>query len=210
MLGTINFGAFLISGIILNLTPGSDTIYILSRSISSGRKAGVLSVLGISSGVIVHTLLAAFGLSTILAKSAAAFNTIKYLGAIYLIYLGVKTLLDKGNNVLLLNAEQVSSKSIYLQGLMTNVLNPKVALFFLAFLPQFVDPHSGLGAIPFIFLGATFVITGTIWCLIIAIFSSFATNKFRENTKIATGLSKLCGVIYIALGLKLLQTRTQA
>lgn len=207
MLGITNFEAFLVSGILLNLTPGSDTMYILSRSISSGRKAGILSVLGISSGVIVHTLLAALGLSTVLARSSTAFNTVKYLGVIYLLYLGFTTLFSKGKNDFVLSEEKLSLKTIYFQGLLTNVLNPKVALFFLAFLPQFVDINSGLGAIPFVFLGAVFVTTGTAWCLFLVIFSSVATHKLRSHSKISTVLSRLCGVIYIALGLRLLKAR---
>lgn len=208
MLGITNFGAFLVSGIILNITPGSDTIYILSRSISSGKKAGIMSVLGVSSGIIGHTLLAAFGLSALLSRSAAAFNVIKYAGVLYLIYLGIKTLLSSENQILVEAREKHSLKQVYMQGFLTNLLNPKVALFFLAFLPQFVDPGAGLGPLPFIVLGCTFVTTGTLWCLLLAGFSSFATDRLRNNGKITLLLNKLCGFIYIGLGLKLLRVKS--
>lgn len=207
MFGITNFEAFLLSGIIMNITPGSDTMYILSRSISSGKKAGVVSVLGISSGIIIHTLLAAFGLSAILARSIIAFNIVKYLGVLYLIYLGAMAIFSKEKSLLPERSEQSSLKEIYIQGLLTNLLNPKVALFFLAFLPQFVDMHAGMGAIPFIFLGLTFVTTGTIWCMFLATFSSYATHKLRTNSKTSVILNKLCGFIYISLGLKLISVK---
>lgn len=209
MLGITNYGAFLAAGIILNITPGADTMYILSRSMSSGKKAGILSVLGISSGSVIHTILAALGLSTILARSATAFNTIKYLGVIYLIFLGLTAIFKKEESTLNFSAEKLSLRKVYYQGLLTNLLNPKVALFFLAFLPQFVDPGSRLGALPFIFLGATFITTGTIWCLLLAIFSSLATQRIRKSSRISVLLKKLSGLVYLALGLKLLQAKVQ-
>lgn len=208
MFGTNNFGVFLISGIILNLTPGTDTMYILSRSISAGRKAGILSVLGISSGAVIHTMLAAFGLSLILAKSAVAFNMVKYLGVVYLLYLGILTLIKKPKETTLASDAQASLKVIYMQGLLTNLLNPKVALFFLAFLPQFVDVKAGWGAMPFILLGSTFIITGTIWCLVLAITASSAAGKLRRNSKISTLMNKLSGIIYVGLGLNLLRVKS--
>ena len=142
MFGITNFTAFLLAGILLNLTPGTDTIYILSRSISQGKKAGLLSALGISAGCLVHTLFAAFGLSIVLSQSAAAFDTVKYMGALYLIYLGLKTIFTRRPHGFDLDAIQTrdSDSRIFLSGMLTNVLNPKVALFFLAFVPQFIDP----------------------------------------------------------------------
>ena len=208
MLGTVNFTLFVISGILLNITPGSDTMYILSKSISLGRRAGIVSVLGIASGAVIHTILAAFGLSIILAKSAMAFNIVKYTGAIYLIYMGLKAIMTKqGQNNLDCSMEETSLVKIYIQGLLTNLLNPKVALFFLTFLPQFVDPHTHYGALSFLFLGATFLTTGTSWCLLIAIFSSMATNTLRNNIKVSMALNKFAGIIYIFLGFKLLRSR---
>lgn len=206
MFGIQHFEMFLAAGIILNLTPGSDTIYILSRSIGQGRRAGIYSVLGISSGIGVHTLLAALGLSAILATSAYAFLAVKMLGALYLGYLGLTTLLSKENALVSLSDTLMTPKEIYLQGLLTNVLNPKVALFFLSFLPQFITPTNSYGLLPFIFLGITFLITGTIWCFLLVLFSSKVTGFLRENNTAAYVTNKACGAIYLGLGIKLLTT----
>ncbi len=208
MLGTVNFGLFVISGILLNITPGSDTMYILGKSISLGRRAGIVSVLGISSGAVIHTILAALGLSIILAKSAMAFNIVKYAGAIYLIYMGVRAIISKqGQNKLDTSVEETSLAKVYIQGLLTNLLNPKVALFFLTFLPQFVDPYTQYGAISFLFLGATFLTTGTVWCLLLAIFASMATDTHRNSNKASALLNKFAGLIYMLLGLNLIRSR---
>ncbi|RUL48208.1 LysE family translocator [Lysinibacillus antri] len=211
MFGIINFEVFLFAAILLNLTPGTDTMYIVSRSISQGRTAGIFSALGITAGVVVHTLLAAFGLSIILTQSIFLFTLIKIVGAIYLAYLGLKMLITRNTT----NEQQTlptqSNKKIFLQGMITNVTNPKVALFFLAFLPQFIHTDSGIATpIPFIVLGLTFTLTGGIWCLIMAYFSSMATTKLRGNTKVSTVLNKLTGVVFIAMGIKLLQTKPTA
>ncbi len=204
MFGIVHYEMFLIAGIVLNITPGSDTIYILSRSISQGRRAGIYSVLGIISGCAVHTLLAALGLSVILMQSALAFTIVKAAGALYLGYLGITTLLAKDNALALQTGNVMSAQDIYLQGLLTNVLNPKVALFFISFLPQFIDPQNSYGIIPFIVLGATFLTTGTLWCLLLVLSSSGVTAFLRENTKAATLMNKICGGIYLLLGVKLL------
>jgi threonine/homoserine/homoserine lactone efflux protein len=142
MTGIIHFETFLIAGILLNLTPGNDTIFILSRSIAQGKKAGIMSVLGIATGSLVHTTLAALGLSVIIAKSIVAFNIIKYAGAAYLIYIGYKMLTDRSqlNTETNMAGKITDLKRIYRDAVITNVLNPKVALFFIAFLPQFIDP----------------------------------------------------------------------
>lgn len=204
MFGIVHYEMFLIAGIILNITPGSDTIYILSRSISQGRRAGIYSVLGISSGCAVHTLLAALGLSVILAQSAIAFTTVKTAGALYLGFLGVTTLLNKNSSLVSPTKDVMSNRSIYLQGLLTNILNPKVTLFFLSFMPQFINPHNSYGIVPFLLLGATFLTTGTLWCLGLVFCSSRVTVFLRQNNKAAALINKICGGIYVLLGLKLL------
>src|SRR3954452_20893394 len=173
MFGIHDFGLFLAAGILLNLTPGPDTLYILGRSIAQGREAGIASALGISLGSIFHTCMAALGLSAILATSALAFGTIKLIGGAYLIFLGAKMILDRRKQLNL--PSHFSRRTIpaaFRQGILTNILNPKVALFFLAFLPQFIDPASSTKIAAFILLGLTFVVTGTIWCLILAWFAS--------------------------------------
>lgn len=208
MIGIENYGLFIISGIMLNLTPGADTMYILGRSVSQGRKAGVLSVLGISTGTVAHTLLASLGLSAVLAQSATAFNTIKYIGAAYLIYLGIKSLLSASDHFSENEGKEDKLAKVYLQGIMTNILNPKVALFFLAFLPQFVNPANSYGPLPFLALGITFVATGTIWCLIIAFFSSLATARLRSSPTISRTMNRLNGLLFIGLGLGLLRARS--
>lgn len=205
MFGIINFETFLIAGLILNLTPGADTFYILGRSIAQGKKAGVLSALGISTGAVFHIIFATLGLSVILAKSAMAFEIVKYLGAAYLVFLGLKTIFKKAEGKFELKNENgtVNYKKIYFSGIMTNILNPKVALFFLAFLPQFIDPNYVQNSLPFLILGITFLLTGTIWCLILALFASKLSNRIRKNYKIKMWLDKITGGIFVALGIKL-------
>ncbi|MGF9766653.1 LysE family translocator [Bacillus albus] len=206
MYGIINYEVFLLTGILLNLIPGADTMYIVGRSISQGRKAGVYSVFGIITGSLVHTLLVAFGLSIILTKSIVLFNTIKVIGVIYLVYLGIKMILDKTNVAFQASSNKLNIRKIYVQGLLTSLTNPKVSLFFIAFLPQFIDTKAS-GPMPFIILGLTFTVTGLLWCLFVAYFSSYVTKKLRGNQKVGMILNKITGMIFIGMGLKLLQTK---
>lgn len=208
MFGIENYSVFIISSIILSVTPGSDTLYVLGNSISSGRKVGVMSALGISTGSILHTLMAALGLSVILAKSAIAFNIVKYLGAVYLIFLGIRTLMSKTSLLAKENKnEKKSIRQIFLQGAMIDVLNPKVALFFLAFLPQFINPNTSYGIIPFLLLGFTYIIVATIWCILLAIFSSSISRKLTKVKGMHGFVNKITGIIFIGLGLNLLTAK---
>jgi RhtB (resistance to homoserine/threonine) family protein len=208
MTGIINFETFLVTGILLNLTPGNDTIFILTKSIGQGKKAGIVSALGIGTGNIVHTLLAAFGLSIVIAKSILLFNMIKYAGAAYLLYIGYKMVTDKTP----LQTDQVVSIhstnywKIYRDGIFTNVLNPKVALFFIAFLPQFIDPNSKNTVLPFLILGSTFITTGTLWCLMLATFASVIFTRLKTNYQLSVWTNKICGVTMIGLGIKVALT----
>lgn len=201
IVGIVHYEMFLIASIILNITPGSDTIYVLSRSISQGRTTGIYSVLGTSAGCVVHTVLAALGLSVILSQSAMAFMMVKIAGAIYLGYLGITMLLAKDNFVASQSKDVMSNKDTFYQGLIIDVLNPKVALFFLSFLPQFIAPQNSYGIIPFLILGITFIITGALWLLFLVYFSSKANAFLRKKTNI---MNKICGNIYLLLGVKLL------
>jgi RhtB (resistance to homoserine/threonine) family protein len=208
MLGTIHLTTFIISGLLLNLYPGQDTMYIISRSISQGKKAGILSVFGICSGGFIHTLLAGLGLSSILAASNIAFHAVKIIGALYLIYLGFRTIFSKHDNS---GTDTYLAKQtdlqIYKQGLLTNLLNPKVALFFLSFLPQFVNPVDNHGPLSFLFLGSIFLCTGTIWCLFVALFSAKISEKIKTNQKITLIFEKFTGIIFIGLGLNILKDK---
>jgi threonine/homoserine/homoserine lactone efflux protein len=208
MFGTQNLLLFVTSGILLNLTPGQDTFYILGRSIAQGRRAGVLSVLGITSGCVVHTLAAAFGLSAILATSANAFLAVKFAGAAYLTYLGVNMLFDRSSNQgLTPEMRHESPWAIYRAGFFTNVLNPKVALFFMAFLPQFVNPSSESKIAAFLFLGAVFMFNGTIWCLILAWSASAMSRHLRERPSAGAIIKRAAGALFVGLGVKLAVTR---
>ncbi len=204
MFGIHHFGLFVVAGILLNLTPGPDTVYILGRSIAQGRAAGIASALGISAGSIFHTTAAALGLSAILASSALAFGAIKLLGGAYLILLGIKMILNHERELSLpSNFRRRTKAEAFRQGVLTNVLNPKVGLFFLAFLPQFIDPASGMKVLAFLLLGFTFVTTGTIWCLIIACFASAFSERLRTNETIGLWLSRAAGALFVFLGLRL-------
>ena len=186
MTGINHFETFLMAGVLLNLTPGNDTIFILTKSIGQGRKAGIISALGVGTGCLVHTTLAAFGLSVIISKSILLFNIIKYAGAAYLLFVGYKMLTDKTrlNTGDIAMTKRTDYLKIYRDGIFTNVLNPKVALFFIAFLPQFIDPTIKNAVLPFLILGITFITTGTIWCLTLATFASGIFAKLKENKKV--------------------------
>ena len=202
MVGLQHYETFLLAAILLNITPGNDTIYILSRTIAQGRKAGIMSVLGIGTGSLVHTFFAAIGLSVIIAKSPVLFNIIKYAGAVYLFYIGVSMILSKSSVINLLTPKNEKYHKIYLQAVLTNVLNPKVALFFISFLPQFIDPTYSNHYLSFIILGLSFTITGTLWCLLLALFASVISAALIKNRNAGNYLTKICGFILVALGIK--------
>jgi threonine/homoserine/homoserine lactone efflux protein len=204
MFGIHDFGFFLAAGILLNLTPGPDTAYILGRTVAQGREAGIASALGICVGSIFHTCAAAVGLSAILLTSATAFGFIKLLGGAYLIFLGAKMILDRSKpSGLPSHFRRGTKAAAFRQGALTNILNPKVALFFLAFLPQFIDPTSPAKVLAFLSLGLSFVTTGTIWCLLLVWFASAFSKRFQTNTTIRRWVSGTAGVLFIFLGARL-------
>lgn len=203
-LGISELWLFVISGIMLNIIPGPDSLYIIGRSASQGFRAGSTAACGIASGTLVHIFAAAFGLSAILATSAMAFTIIKILGCAYLIYMGVSMLLSKagpgGKNS---EQSQAPLKRIFYQGFMTNVLNPKVALFFLAFVPQFIAHDAPNKALSFIVLGLIFNINGMLWCHFLAWSSSSLSRKVKQSTRISSVLNRLAGGLFICFGIKL-------
>ena len=208
-LGLENPLVFVGAGILLNLYPGPDTLYIIGRSLAQGRGAGVCAALGISTGAMVHTLLGAFGLSAILAASSTAFTIIKYLGGAYLVYQGFRLILERteAGDPAIDDQPRSGLWRIYRQGVLTNVLNPKVAIFFLAFLPQFISTASPNKVLSFIILGMIFITTGTIWCVLVALFASGIGRRLRSGAGRAGLLRKINGALFVLLGLKLAVSR---
>lgn len=202
LFGIHNFEAFLIASILLNMVPGSDTFYVLGRSIAQGRRIGIASVFGISAGALFHTAMAAIGLSAIVTASATAFLIIKLIGAVYLIFLGIKMFFLNSHK--LINSSSFSSSgSAFKQGFLTNALNPKIAMFFIAFLPQFVSPYAESKMVSFLVLGLTFVVSSTIWGLGLAWFSATISSKLRENPNYLNYLNKIAGTMLVGIGVRL-------
>jgi threonine/homoserine/homoserine lactone efflux protein len=203
VLGTQHVLVFLATGILLNLTPGQDTMYILARSIAHGRRAGVLSVLGITCGTIVHTVAAALGLSAILATSAQAFMAVRLAGAVYLVYLGLRLLFRTATTLEQPAECSDDAWSVFRSGVLTNLLNPKVALFFLAFLPQFIAPSTNSRTPAFLFLGAVFMTTGTVWCFVLAWFGAALSARVRVDSVWRSHFERATGALFLGLGVKL-------
>ncbi|OZG72817.1 homoserine lactone transporter [Hahella sp. CCB-MM4] len=210
MLGIEDLWFFLTASIILWITPGPDTMYILGRTISQGRTAGVVSVLGIGAGILAHTFFAAVGLSAILMASATAFTLIKVAGAAYLIYLGIQTYRSGKELKAAHPLPHQKHWKVFRQGFLTNLLNPKIAIFFLAFLPQFVSPAEQHPAAAFTLLGGIFVVGGTLWCLSLVLFAARFTRMVRSNESLSARINRIVGVVYVGLGLNLLSSKLQS
>jgi threonine/homoserine/homoserine lactone efflux protein len=205
MLGTQDILLFVFSALLLNITPGPDTLYIVGRSSTQGLKAGVIAAFGISAGIMVHVSAAAFGLSAILAASASAFAVIKLAGAVYLVYVGISLIRSRGltAKATAAPAEGAPLRTIFVQGFWTNVLNPKVALFFLAFLPQFVDAATASKVLSFLFLGLLFNINGTLWNLFVAWSSARVGDVLMRNSFASMWFNRCVGAVFVYLGARL-------
>ena len=203
-----NFYLFLSVSLLINISPGPDMLYTAARSLSQGTKAGILSALGIFCGCLVHTAAAVFGLSKIIEESALLFSIIKYAGAAYLIYLGTRSLFTgKKNETEIAQLEPISNRKIFIQGMITNVLNPKVAIFFLSFLPQFIDPKSAYLEEQIAFLGLWFDIQGALILTIVAMVTGYFQAMLQQNRSFWNWQQKITGFILIGLGIKMLFTR---
>lgn len=205
MLDITHYPLFVLTAVTLNLYPGPDTLYIIGRSAAQGRGAGIVSALGIGTGALVHTLLGALGLTALVAASATAYQLIKLAGAGYLVYLGLTMLLSGSRAETGPTVVPQPLHRIYLQGMLTNVLNPKVALFFLALIPQFIAPAAAHPGPAFLALGLTFVLTGTTWCLIVAILAGTMHRRLQSGRG-ACWLKRAGGGLLTALGLRLALT----
>jgi len=191
---------FITTALILVFMPGPNTLYVVNRSIHQGRKAGIVSSLGIHVGTLVHISAAAFGMSALLLSSALAFNTVKYLGAAYLVYLGLKTLLKRKKIEAEEKAGEMSLSRTFYQGIIVHILNPKSALFFFAFLPQFIDAKRGSMIGQIFFLGAILMLLGLLSDSTYALLAGSLGNLVRGNPRFQRANRYFSGTVYIGLG----------
>ncbi|GIL38732.1 LysE family translocator [Roseiterribacter gracilis] len=193
---------FIAAGLLLNLTPGPDMLYVIARTLGQGRAAGFASALGIGVGCFAHILAAAFGLTALLSAVPNAFDAVRLVGAAYLVWLGAKQIFARSDGAAA-EAPQISSLGrIFRQGVITNVLNPKVALFFLAFLPQFVDPARGDAALQFLALGALFDVNGMLVLAAVVLAASRLRGLFQVG-RARQMLERMMGAAFIGLGIRL-------
>ncbi|HKT29919.1 LysE family translocator [Dyella sp.] len=207
--GIQHYQAFLLASIVLNLTPGLDTFYILTRSGREGHVVGMGAALGINAGCIVHTLAAVLGISAILMTSALAFSVLKYLGAAYLVWIGCRMLLSRATTRQPTRTRGNGVGAAFRQGMLTNVLNPKVALFFLAFLPQFVSMHAPHPQLGLLLLGLSFIATGLTWSTVLALMGGRIHRLLTARPQLGQWMDRVCGAVLLAFGVKLaLQQRS--
>jgi threonine/homoserine/homoserine lactone efflux protein len=213
--GTTDLAVFIVSGLLLNITPGQDTLYILGRSTTQGARAGCVAALAIGAGCLVHTCAAALGLSALLMASSTAFAIVKWLGAAYLVWMGIDLLRERAApaNVPTENMTgrqhaptlNMSYRRIFAQGFLTNVLNPKVALFFVAFLPQFVAVDAPNKMLAFLFLGIVFDVNGTAWNLLVAWTAGRASTRIAPRAR--RWANRVLGGALVFVGVRLAASR---
>lgn len=203
MLGIHEIWLFILSGVLLNITPGPDSVYVIGRSMQMGWRGGAAAAFGISCGCFVHVATAAIGLSALLMASSTAFSILKLVGAAYLVVTGLQMLWSRPVLAAVRkDAERSSLRRVFLQGAFTNALNPKVALFFLAFLPQFVAADAPHKPLAFLTLGLIFIFTGTLWCLVLAAFAAKAAHRLRRSEGAIAWVNRALGGLFIYLGIR--------
>lgn len=208
MLGITDLPLFVGAVFLLNVTPGPDTAYIVGRSVAQGRAAGVVSALGVSAGCCVHSLAIAFGLTALLAASATAFTLIKFAGAAYLVWLGLRLIWQRSASPGAAAAPAAlpgtrGLRALFMQGFLTNVLNPKVILFFISFFPQFVDRNAEHQALAFLALGGVMVVMSTLWNSLVAWMAGTLTRRASEVPRLKCWLDRIVGMAFIGLGARL-------
>lgn len=206
MIGIEGVAPFLIATVILNLTPGSDVLFVATQSIGHGIKGGILAALGVSTGVIFHILAVGFGLTELLKLYPLALSVVKILGASYLFYLAIISLRSKQVSFASTSKTAIAMKNIFIRGATTNILNPKVALFFLAFLPQFINPENGSFLAQTLLFGAIFIASATIVNIGYATAFSFARSKIQESKIFQRYLNRISAGVFGFMGAKLIVT----
>lgn len=201
-----NEGAFILAALLLNISPGPDHIYILGRTLVQGKFVGFVSSWGVCTGAMIHVLAAAFGFSLIIKSSPVVYSAFKYAGAGYLLYMGINQFrhsaavqINKGQGR---DVQSLSLGKVYLQGIMIDVFNPKVALFFLAFLPQFISKESSDQVIPFIILGLVVIIIAIVWEAVIILFSALILGRFLHSVRFVNFLNYFMGLVFIFLAIQ--------
>ena len=189
------------AAMVLLVTPGPSVLYIVARSVDHGRKAGLASCSGIATGALIHVLAAAFGLSALLVSSATAYSIVKYAGAAYLIYMGIQKFGERPSTEGVKRAQPASLRHLYAQGVVVEALNPKVAIFFFAFLPQFVNPTRGSVILQFLALGMMFTVLGLISDSMWALTAGSARGWLQRNPTFLRRQNYISGTVYIGLGL---------
>lgn len=205
MFGIHDLPLFVISGLLLNIMPGPDSLLIMTRSATQGWRAGVAASLGIGAGTLVHIFAAALGLSALLSTSATAFTVVKLVGAAYILYMAVGLLRSRKatRETTAPALPALPYRKIFAQGFLTNVLNPKVALFFLAFVPQFIHADAPNKALAFIVLGCIFNFNGMLWCSALALTTAKASERIKLNPTVSLWLNRATGGLFVWLGVKL-------
>jgi len=203
MLDPIRFALFIGISWALIIAPGPDMFYVITRGMAHGRKAGMLSATGVVCGILIHTTASALGLTLVIQSSVFAFLLVKYVGSAYLLFLGVKTFRDKSTFSLHSRTSTMNSLTLFWQGVLSNVLNPKIAIFFLAFLPQFVDQESRHMALQMVFLGLTFAVMGLCFLLVVGYSSGAFGGWLMRRPHYTQILQRLAGGILISLGIRL-------
>ena len=203
MFGTHDLWLFVLSGLLLNIAPGPDTFYILSRTAGQGWRGGAVAALGIGSGCFVHIVAGALGLSALLAASATAFTVLKWVGGAYLVWMGIAMLRTSTPTMEPARAPRQQLRRVFVQGFATNALNPKVALFFLAFLPQFIAPDAPHKAFAFLFLGCVFNFNATLWNLFVAWSAARIASSVKDSQAVRTWVNRSIGSVFIYLGVRL-------
>ncbi len=198
-----SFALFFVTSWVLIITPGPDMLYVITRGISQGRRAGINSALGVTLGLLVHTFSVALGLAALLQTSAYAFLVIKYIGAVYLIYLGLNAFRSKNSFNHEAQQNVIPTQLIFWQGFISNVTNPKIAIFFLAFLPQFVHPEQGSTAWQIIALGLLFALFGVVFLALVGYFAGQIGSWLSKKPRVVNGIQWLTAGILIALGVRL-------
>ena len=208
MFGIHDLPLFVMSGLLLNIMPGPDSLLVMTRSATQGWRAGCAAALGIGAGTLVHIFAAALGLSALLAASSTAFTVVKLIGAAYILYMAAGLLLSKKRDAAVpLALPALPYRSIFAQGFLTNVLNPKVAIFFLAFVPQFISADAPNKALAFIVLGCIFNVNGTLWCGALALATAKASARLKLAPSVSLWLNRVTGGLFVWLGVKLALSR---